>query len=206
MVVFHNGAPRRDDSSARTNNAGERLAYLRLENGVQVVGVNAGHAFSFLRDRAVEFRFISVPAAGSQFRSRDLFPAALVDVLRGVPGALAEEVAPGAVPPVPESCIAYVGSFGHIKTTLTELPWRPGSAVQVRIGTVERRAYVAGEAFSVPQGNLAFSAGSSGWFEGAGTMRFRELFLRGGNAWEHFGNPPLESLVSVRADPAADLA
>jgi hypothetical protein len=204
MVVFHNVAPRRDDSAARTNNAGERLAYLRLPGGVQVVGVNAGYAFSFLRDLAEEFRYISVPAAGSQFRSRDLFPEALADVVAAVDGALAEAVAPGDVPAVPDSCVAYVDSFGNIKTTLTELPWQPGSAVRVRIGAVERRAYVAGEAFSVPQGSLALAAGSSGWPDASGgQLRFRELFLRGGNAWDYFGRPAPESSITVSADSAS---
>jgi hypothetical protein len=206
MVVFHNVAPRRDDSAARSNNAGERLAYLRLPRGVQVVGVNSGYAFSFLRDQALDFRFIAVPAAGSQFRSRDLFPAALVDVLAGAAGSLAEEVPADAVPAVPASSIAYVDSFGNIKTTLTDLPFAAGSPVLVRIGAVERQAYVAGEAFAVPQGSLALSEGSSGWSSGSGRVRFRELFLRGGNAWEYFGFPPLESTISVAADRSASLA
>lgn len=208
MVIFHNVAPRRDDSSARMDNAGERLAYLRLPDGVQVIGVNAGHAFSFLQEHAVEFRFISVPAAGSQFRSRDLFPGALHDVLSGKPDALAEPVPAGIVPGVPDSVIAYVDSFGNIKTTLTDLPGHPpGSAVRVRIGSAEHQAFVAGEAFSVPQGSLALSAGSSGWRDARGEeIRFRELFLRGGSAWDLFGQPALESVISVAADPAASLA
>src|SRR5919202_4157382 len=76
-IISHNVAPREDDDEARANNAGERLAYARLPTGVRVIGVNAGHAFSFVRDAAAELRWAAVPAApGSQFRSRDLFPQA----------------------------------------------------------------------------------------------------------------------------------
>jgi hypothetical protein len=73
-VVYHNVAPREDEEEAREDNEGERLAYALLPNGVRVVGVNAGHAFSFVRDAAEELRWAPVPAEGSQFRSRDLFP------------------------------------------------------------------------------------------------------------------------------------
>jgi hypothetical protein len=56
-VVYHNVAPREDEEEAREGNEGERLAYALLPNGVRVVGVNAGHAFSFVRDAAEELRW-----------------------------------------------------------------------------------------------------------------------------------------------------
>src|ERR687885_1100887 len=89
---YHNVAPREDDEEAREHNEGERLAFARLPTGVRVVGVNAGHAFSFVRDVAEELRWAAVPAEGSQFRSRDLFPQAAAAIAVGEPGALAEEV------------------------------------------------------------------------------------------------------------------
>ncbi len=46
-IIYHNVAPRADDEDARTGNAGERLAFARLPTGVRVIGVNAGHTFSF---------------------------------------------------------------------------------------------------------------------------------------------------------------
>src|SRR5918998_1492993 len=82
-IIYHNVAPREDDEQARAGNAGERLAYARLPTGVRVIGVNAGHAFSFVRDVAEALRLVSVPAGGSQFRSRDLFPEALGDIVEG---------------------------------------------------------------------------------------------------------------------------
>src|SRR5918993_5742179 len=86
-VVYHNVAPREDEEEAREGNEGEGLAYALLPNGVRVIGVNAGYAFSFVRDAAEELRWASVPAEGSQFRSRDLFPEAAAAITSGRPGA-----------------------------------------------------------------------------------------------------------------------
>src|SRR5919109_4167056 len=99
-IIYHNVAPREDDAEARANNAGERLAFARLPTGVRVVGVNAGHAFSFVRDAAEELRWAAVPAEGSQFRSRDLFPRAAAAIAVGQPDALAEVVPPADIPDV----------------------------------------------------------------------------------------------------------
>jgi hypothetical protein len=56
-VVYHNVAPRRDDAAAREANEGERLAFARLPTGVRLIGVNAGYAFSFVRELAEELRW-----------------------------------------------------------------------------------------------------------------------------------------------------
>jgi hypothetical protein len=60
-IIYHNVAPREDDEQARVGNAGERLAFARLPTGVRVIGVNAGYAFSFVRDVASELRWAAVP-------------------------------------------------------------------------------------------------------------------------------------------------
>ena len=101
-IIYHNVAPRQDLEEAREANAGERLAFARLPTGVRVIGVNAGHAFSFVRDAADDLRWAAVPAAGSQFRSRDLFPQAAAAIALGHPDALAETIDPGLIPDVPE--------------------------------------------------------------------------------------------------------
>ena len=121
---------------AREANAGERLAFARLPTGVRVIGVNAGHAFSFVRDAADDLRWAAVPAAGSQFRSRDLFPQAAAAIALGHPDALAETIDPGLIPDVPECAIAYIDGYGNLKTTLrTEgQPYAAGTTVRLRIG------------------------------------------------------------------------
>ena len=198
-LVYHNVAPRQDADEPREANAGERLAFARLRTGVRVVGVNAGHAFSFVRDAAEELRWAAVPAAGSQFRSRDLFPKAAAAILLGRPDALGEAVAAGDVPDVPEAAVAYVDGYGNLKTTLRAGNLPPGGgAVRVRIGGRELEA-VAGEGtFAVRPGQVALAPGSSGWAGAGGReVRWVEVFLRGGNAWEAFGRPGIGERVEV---------
>ncbi len=204
-LIYHNVAPRRDDDHARRDNAGERLAYARLPTGVRVVGANAGHVLSFVRDLAEDLRWAAVPAEGSQFRSRDLFPQAAAAIALGRPEALAEKVHRSNVPDVPADRIAYIDGYGNLKTTIAhddKAVW-PGTAVRVRIGDQEHPAVVSDGSFDVEPGRLAFAPGSSGWADAdAKPVRWMELFLRGGNAWEVFRRPPVEAAVQV--SPAAD--
>jgi len=201
-IVYHNVAPREDEGEAREGNEGERLAYALLPNGVRVVGVNAGHAFSFVRDAAEDLRWAPVPAEGSQFRSRDLFPGAAADIALGRPGALGDEMEPTAIPAVPENRVAYVDGYGNLKTTIERGTFsvEPGAAVRVRIGGEELTATASDGTFGVEEGELAFAPGSSGWRDARGEETvWMELFLRGGSAWEEFGRPPLGSEIGVEA-------
>ena len=196
-IIYHNVAPREDDDEARSNNAGERLAFARLPTAVRVVGVNAGHAFSFIRDAAEELRWAAVPAEGSQFRSRDLFPQAAGAIAVGEPDALGEPVHRPDIPDVPASRIAYVDGYGNLKTTIASGP-RPGSSVRVRIGDVELDAVASDGSFAVKSGQLALAPGSSGWRLGDGQdVRWFELFLRGGSAWEAFGRPAAGARIDI---------
>lgn len=197
-VVFHNVAPRKDDTAARRDNDGERLVWAELPNGVQAIGVHAGYAFSFVRDRARTLRFVDAPSAGSQFRSRDLFPEAVARVVRGEPGALLGALDPAGVPAVPTDRVAYVDGFGNLKTTIVaERAPASGSLLRIRIGERACEALVAGGGFSVPDGALAFSPGSSGWSGGGASVRWMELFHRGGSAWEAFGRPRIGDRIAI---------
>ena len=198
-AVFLNVAPRRDDEGARRDNDGERLVHARLASGVQVVGVLAGLAFSFLAEAGAELRWVEAPSAGSQFRSRDLFPAATARALAGE--GLGDPVPADRIPAVPGGRLAYVDGFGNLKTTVdaAEAP-PPGATVSVTIGGVRRDAVRAGGGFAVPHGGLAFAPGSSGWRLPDGReRRWMELFLRGGSAHEAFGRPSVEAEVTVEA-------
>jgi hypothetical protein len=183
-LVYHNVAPRSDDEEARAGNEGERLAFARLPTGVRVIGANAGYALSFVRDAAEELRWVSAPAEGSQFRSRDLFPQALAAIVAGHPGALDGAIPPAQIPGVPESHVAYAD--GNVETTLQSaaLDVPSGTAVRVSIGARELSASVSDGSFEVEEGALALARGSSGWIGADGEeTRFIELFLRGGSAW-----------------------
>ncbi|MDQ3803508.1 MAG: SAM-dependent chlorinase/fluorinase [Acidobacteriota bacterium] len=201
-LVYHNVAPRQDAEGARRDNEGERLAFARLPTGVRVVGVNAGEAFSFVRDAADELRWASVPAEGSQFRSRDLFPQAAAAIALGQPEALAGAIDAGSIPDIPANRVAYVDGYGNLKTTIRLAPGgaRPGGEVRVRIGESEQVAIQSDGTFAVEHGRMSFAPGSSGWRdERGGETRWVELFLRGGNAWEAFGRPEVGAEIEVSA-------
>jgi hypothetical protein len=203
-LIYHNVAPREDDPAARAGNAGERLAFARLPTGVRVVGVNAGYAFAFIRSAAEELRWAAVAAEGSQFRSRDLFPAAAAAIAVGQPDALGEPLRRADVPAVPAGRVGYVDGYGNLKTTIAGggADRRPGEPVRVRVGDVELEATAGDGTFGVEPGRLAFAPGSSGWTDARGReTRWMELLLRGGNAWEAFGRPPVGARVRVRAGP-----
>ncbi len=199
-LIYHNVAPREDDSQARTENAGERLAYARLPTGVRVVGVNAGYAFSFIKDIAEKLRWAASRADGSQFRSRDVFPQAAAAIALGLASALGEDIEPTVIPSPPASAIAYVDGYGNLKTTIAYDPnrVRPGKRIMVRISDKQHEATVSDGAFAVPHGELAFAPGSSGWPMRHGSeVRWMEVFLRGGNAWDLFERPAIGSPLSL---------
>jgi hypothetical protein len=200
-LIYHNVAPREDDEQARAGNAGERLAFAQLATGVRVIGVNAGYAFSFVRDMAVELHWAAVAAEGSQFRSRDLFPQAAAAIALGRPDALAEKISPADIPDIPPQQIAYVDGYGNLKTTINHktVNVQDGATIQVQIGQVEQEAIASNGSFAVQARQLAFSPGSSGWSTAQGEeIRWMELFLRGGNAWETFGNPAVGTPIQIR--------
>jgi hypothetical protein len=201
-IIYHNIAPRADDEAARTGNAGERLAFARLAMGVRVIGVNAGHTFAFVRDVAEELRWAAVADAGSQFRSRDLFPQAAAAIALGQADALGAVIPRADIPDVPDAQIAYIDGYGNLKTTIKHTPHLPyqNESVRVRIGEVEREAVVSDGSFGVEPGQMAFAPGSSGWSEtDGGTTRWMELFLRGGNAWDAFERPPIGAQIHIGA-------
>jgi hypothetical protein len=199
-LIYHNVAPREDDPAVRTANEGERLAFAKLPTGVRVVGVNAGYAFSFIKDAAEELRWVTTPAEGSQFRSRDLFPQAAAAIALGRTEMLGDDIDKHSVPEPPLSVVAYVDGYGNIKTTI---PYQagtvaPGRRVQVEINHRQHDAVVSDGAFAVPDGQLAFAPGSSGWRGGDGKpVQWIEIFFRGGNAWELFACPPIGAQVTV---------
>jgi hypothetical protein len=199
-LIYHNVAPREDDEAIRRGNAGERLAYARLPTGVRVIGVNSGYSLSFIKDVADKFRWATSPAEGSQFRSRDVFPQAAAAIALGLPTALGEEIDAHVLPSPPSSVIAYVDGYGNLKTTIAydAEKTRQGTRIGVRVNDHEHEATVSDGAFAVRHGELAFAPGSSGWPKAQGReVRWIEIFLRGGNAWELFGRPAIGSGVSI---------
>lgn len=199
-LIYHNCAPRKDDPEARQNNEGEGLTYALLPNGVKVVGVFAGYTFSFIKDHAQEIRNVKVSRGGSQFRSRDVFPTAATDIAKGDTSLLGERLKPDQIVSAPNDRIAWIDGYGNIKTTIPAdtLDLKPETKVAIRVGDVVSDAIYTDGTFDVPEGTLAFAPGSSGWdaADGGQPIRWMELFLRGGNAWNRFGRPRVNQLVT----------
>lgn len=196
-IVYHNVAPRQDDDNPRPGNEGERLlaGWVR---GALVVGVDAGYTFSFLRQELDDLIAVAIPDSGSQFRSRDVFPPLLPRLLARDPDVVAAAVAPDTLAPAPEGVVAYVDGYGNLKTTWADPPVTVGGEVQVRIGGVTGTAIAGEGTFDVPAGQLAFAPGSSGWTRREGPdLRWWELLIRGGSAYNYFDQPPTGTQVEL---------
>ncbi len=197
-LVYHNVAPREDDDDPRPDNEGEPLVAARLSNGVLVVGVASGSTFAFVREEIEQAHLVAVPATGSQFRSRDAFPALLPRLLAGDATVLGDALDLDRVPSVPSRVVAYVDGYGNLKTTWQEPPADAGRRVRLRIGDIESDAVVSDGTFAVPAGELSFAPGSSGWTTRDGDRRrWCELLARGGSAAELFGFPTPGTPVEV---------
>ena len=198
-VVFHNVAPRRDETDPRRENEGERFTVGEAAGGTLVVGPNSGHSLAFVAGE-LALHYLDVPAAGSQFRSRDFLPAAVGRLARGDRGVILEEVPGDMVPAIPAGVVAYTDGYGNLKTTLEEPPAANGERVLVRVGGAVTTAIASDGTFSVAEGELALAPGSSGWpLTAGGERRFLELFLRGGSAAQRLGRPVPGTPVAVRA-------
>lgn len=198
-LIYHNCAPRQDNPEARVDNEGEGLTYALLPSGVIVVGVLAGYTLSFIKEEARQIHTVQVSRGGSQFRSRDVFPIAVASIANGDRSLLGEALNPNQIPDPPTDRIAWIDGYGNIKTTIPAhtVNLKPSTKVVVRVGDVVSDAVYSDGSFQVAEGTLAFAPGSSGWQKSDGNkVRWLELFLRGGNAWERFGRPSLNQVVT----------
>ncbi|MGH2414683.1 MAG: hypothetical protein ACRDEA_13555, partial [Microcystaceae cyanobacterium] len=199
-LIYHNCAPRQDDPEARTDNEGEGLTYALLPNDVKAIGVWSGYTLSFIKDIAQSISLVKVSRRGSQFRSRDVFPQAAAMLARGDHSLLGDVIDLQQIPNPPKNRVAWIDGYGNLKTTIPadSVSLKPETKVVVRVGDVISDAIYSDGSFRVPEGTLAFAPGSSGWPLNGGqtTVRWMELFLRGGSAWKRFGKPRINQLVT----------
>ena len=189
-IIYHNTAPRKDKLDARQNNAGEFLAVTELPNGVRIIGVFGGYTFSFIK--APIYR-VKCADAGSQFRSRDVFPPCVASLAKHADQPLStwellgEEVTD--VPSVPQNMICSIDGYGNLKTTV-------GMNASIRSISIKNISFpiVQGQGiFAVPDGQLILAPGSSGW----NGKYFTEVCLRGGSAAKLFENPVPGDVVTL---------
>lgn len=196
FIVYSNTAPRKDAKQKRLANEGEKFAYAKLDNGCEIAAVNAEYCFSFVKHRIVEFRAVNIENKGSQFRSRDFYPLAVVGILNGESGYIGDEMDKNNILDVPENKLAFTDGYGNLKTTIKEsdVNYGSGDKVKITLNGVTRMAYFANGNFEVKEGELAFAPGSSGEKED----RFLEIFLRGGSASAYFEYPYVNKTVRMK--------
>jgi S-adenosylmethionine hydrolase len=194
MFIYTNTAPRKDNKNIRENNEGEKLMYAKLQNGVTVIGVNAGFCFSFIKKFIQEYHEINVANKGSQFRSRDFYPDAVAGIILNNGNYIGLKADISTLPEFPSAKIAWIDGYGNIKTTSrkSEINFKPGQPVLIELNGMKRTAFFTDGTFSVREGELAYAPGSTG-----ATDPFMEIFLRGLSAWREFGKPLLEESFSV---------
>lgn len=194
MTIYTNTAPRKDRKESRAGNEGERLVCAKLTSGALIVGVNAGYCFSFVKPLLAALSAVNVANKGSQFRSRDFYPEAVIGIAKGEPQWLGEALDPAAIPDVPPYRIAWIDGYGNIKTSVrrSTVTYEPGMPLEISIRGMKRTAFFTDGTFAVREGELAFAPGSSG-----GEDKFMEIFLRGLSAWKEFGKPRIEEEFTV---------
>lgn len=192
--IYSNTAPRKEDKNAQKNNRGEKLMYARLKNGFEIMAVNAGCVFSFVKPYIEEFFYVNVPNEGSQFRSRDKYPPAVAQMVKGEKKFKGEKASVNIIPAFPTHTIAAIDGYGNIKTTTrqSEVKLRPGKHVTITIDRKKHRATYTDGVFNIKDGELAYSPGSSGHDD-----PFMEIFVRGGSAFELFNFPEVEEKIHV---------
>ena len=145
------------------SNEGEQLRYLELGNGVPVLAVDGGYSLPFIKDNIQEFREVDAPERGSQFRSRDHFPAHVAEVARGEPDSIGKERSLDDIPAKPETTVCHVDGYGNIKTSIrvSELdPTTDESTVEIE--SQSRKASIEDGVFEVEEDSVVLASGSAG--------------------------------------------
>lgn len=194
MIIYSNTAPRKDKKESRQGNEGEKLIYAILDNDIRIIGVNAGYCFSFIKTRIESCNIVNVANKGSQFRSRDFYPEAVIGLARGDTQYIGARLDPSGIIDIPPYRVAWIDGYGNMKTTVrkSQVSYEPGQPLTVTFNGNKRTAFFSDGTFTVREGELAFAPGSSG-----GDDKFMEIFLRGFSAWKEFGKPKLEASFTV---------
>lgn len=195
--IFSNTAPRKHQKNAVVNNSGERLMYAKLKNGFELVGVNAGYNFSFIKPYITKFHHVIVGNEGSQFRSRDKYPQAVAQMIKGEKSFTGKAEDVSIIPDPPQNVIASIDGYGNMKTSIreSEINFKQGEMLTIDINRKKHVATYKDGIFNIHEGELCFAPGSSGY-----ENRFMEIFLRGGSAESLFDNPTVEAEIKIRTN------
>ncbi len=195
--IFSNTAPRKHQKNAVINNSGERLMYIKLKNGFELVAVNAGYNLSFIKPFISKLHHVVVGNDGSQFRSRDKYPKAVANMIKGNRSFIGKPEKTNIIPDAPTNVIASIDGYGNMKTSIreSEINFKQGQMLTIDINRKKHIATYKDGSFNIHEGQLCFAPGSSGY-----ENRFMEIFLRGGSAESLFDNPTVEAEIKIRTD------
>jgi S-adenosylmethionine hydrolase len=188
--IFSNTAPRKEEKKAQENNKGEKMMYAKLKNGFEIMAINAGYAFSFVKPHIEAFHYANCANEGSQFRSRDIYPFAVAKMMQKDTSVVGEKEDVSIIPDYPRDVIASIDGYGNIKTTtrLSEVShFTPGQKLIVTLNHEKHVAIFTDGVFNIHEGELAFAPGSTGHDD-----KFMELFVRGSSAYHLFELPQVE--------------
>jgi len=194
LTIFANTAPRKVFNNHPETTDGGRLLYTKLDNGTNVVSVNAGFCLSFIRKEIKTLHVVDVPNAGSQFRSRDYYPDAVVSIANGETKYIGEKISADTIPVVPTNLIGFVDGYGNLKTTMrqSQNKFKSGAKVRITCNNITHMGIVVDETYKVNDQDLSFAPGSTGNGD-----RFMEIWIRNGNAWKAFNEPKVEQEFSI---------
>ncbi len=194
LIIYSNTAPRVTMKKLKETMDGGKLLYTKLDNGATIIAVNSDYAFSFVKEKITSLHVVKVKNIGSQFRSRDYYPDAVVAIADGSTALIGEKVDLSGIPDAPTNLVGFVDGYGNLKTTSRQskntLP--VGKKVAITVNGITKSGVVADETYKVKDGDVSFAPGSTG-----GSDRFMEIWVRGGSAWEAFGRPKVESEFKI---------
>lgn len=203
-IFYVNTAPRKDDTKGRQNNDGEKLIYVKLTNGVEILGVNSGDSFAFLDGAIAEARHLDIASDGSQFRSLHVFPDAIRRLLID-DKTLFKGDASADIPSQPEDhSINLIEGYGNIKTNIQANTFDEnlfGKKAVLEINGLKRDVKVSRRLFEDAEGTgLVMYVGSSGWENNGKKVYFMEFALRGASAANSLYNESTKKALSNGLD------
>lgn len=181
-VIFQNTDPRLHADQALKKAEGAKPLIIRLRSGIYLVGPNAGHNFSLIKERIEEvFEYKGLNVEG-QFHSRDMYARIAAHLMDELEDEMElEEVSSNLIPPLVGFYVTHIDNFGNIKTLIPNSYFKGkfeyGEFVGLNINGVTKKAKYVESLFGGDPGELVIYPGSSGKLDD----RYLEITI-----WRHF--------------------
>ncbi|KKS97608.1 MAG: hypothetical protein UV73_C0007G0051 [Candidatus Gottesmanbacteria bacterium GW2011_GWA2_43_14] len=202
LVIFSNTAPRGDIKWEGE----QRQAFAAgiLNNGMPVFAVHAGYNLSFIKNDLNGLWEVKVPNQGTQFRSRDYYPKATMEILNGDLSRLGREIDIKTIPEIPKFAVASVDGYGNLKTTIRKSYLSPAvlDSPLVRIALNKHYHFALntlGRGIKGKVGDLCMVSGSSGG-KGRNFLEVIKLQMRAADEFAVDG--PRDDLGKIEITPA----